>query len=75
MPIYRFRGPVGPDPEPVELPDNDAAWSEAVTLCGALLRDIDGQLDHASNWLLQVHDSGGEVIIEIDVRARRLDRS
>jgi hypothetical protein len=74
MPVYRFHGPFGPDPEPVELPDEDAAWSEAVTLCGALLRDVDGKLDNDTNWSLQVHDSSGGVIIEIGVRARRRDR-
>ncbi|MDX6806420.1 DUF6894 family protein [Terrihabitans rhizophilus] len=71
MPIYRFHVPTGVDPEPVELPHDDAAWSEAVTLCGEMLRDVDGNLPSPTGWLFEVFDASGGRIIEIEVRAQR----
>lgn len=71
MPIYHFHGPAGPDPEPVELENDDTAWSEAVILCGGLLRDCDGALPGTSDWSLQVLDGDGNEVAQITLSFRR----
>jgi hypothetical protein len=75
MPVYRFQGPVGADPEPIELANDDAAWSEAVTLFGAMLRDADGALPSGSEWRLLVFDGNNEEVIRIESRAQRRGRA
>ena len=47
MPRYFFNihhDDVELDPEGQDLPDQDAAWEEATTAAGEILRDLDGKL-------------------------------
>jgi hypothetical protein len=44
MPTYQFRSPIEPDPSPMSFPDDQAAWSEAVQMCGEMLREIAGEM-------------------------------
>jgi hypothetical protein len=74
MPLYRFKGPLTPDPEPMELPDDEAAWGEVVKWCGEVLRDIDGHLPPGTAWSFRVANSADVDIIEVAITARRLDQ-
>jgi hypothetical protein len=71
MPRYTFTAPTGRAPITIELRDNDAAWAEAITFCGEMLRDLDGSLPSQTNWQMVVTNAKGEPVAEIDVRARR----
>jgi hypothetical protein len=44
MPKYTFEMLGETDPQHLFLTDDNAAWSELVTLCGEILRDKDGKL-------------------------------
>jgi hypothetical protein len=70
MARYSFSSPFSGEVSHVELTDDHAAWSQAVTYVGELLKDCDGHLPHDSNWRVSVHE-GERVVAEIELRARR----
>jgi len=45
----------------VELPDREAAWSEAVRSIAGVLRDAAGAMKADGELMIQVHDEGGFV--------------
>ena len=65
MPRYFFhvthREPRVDDTVGVVLADRKAAWIEATTACGEMIRDIDGQLAVGTDWLMEVSDEEGPV--------------
>ena len=61
MPRYRFNVPLTVDDIEIDLADDHEAWSQAVTLLGELLQDIDGGLPRSTDWTLLVREEGREV--------------
>ena len=67
MPRYYFDirdGVCAPDPDGLDLPDTQAAWSEAVRTCGAMLKDIDGQLPQGE-WRMEVTDESRQPVFTL----------
>ena len=54
-----------------ELSNDKAAWDEATKACGAMIKEIDGDLHFGTDWMMEVHDSSGPVF-EIRFGAKRL---
>lgn len=57
MPLYRFattRAGNTVTQDPVELPDNKAAWEEATASMGEMLKDIDGDLRQGGDLKMTV---------------------
>jgi hypothetical protein len=50
------------DHEGAELRDLRAAWVEATTSCGEMLRDIDGQMEVGPEWRMEVTDENQTVL-------------
>jgi hypothetical protein len=75
VPRYTFIAPTNRAPVTIELLNNDAAWGEAVTFCGEMLRDLDGRLPSHTNWQIVVTNAAGELVAEIDLSARRYARA
>ena len=68
MPRFYFDihdGVSQPDPDGSEMPDKDAAWSEAVRCCGEMLKDIDGQLQRGSEWRMDVTDEDRQPVFTL----------
>ena len=68
MPRYSFNLPETEHVVEMEFPDDNAAWSEAVTVLGKMLEDVDGALPRAAQWQVLVTDGQREVA-RIDVTA------
>jgi uncharacterized protein DUF6894 len=56
--------------EGLELPDKWAAWAEATTACGELLKDLDGALKPGGRWQMLVKDEAGKDIYELEFRTK-----
>lgn len=52
-----------PDGTGVDLPDSEAARSEAIRAAGEMLRDIDGAF--TGEWRMTVSDEQGQVVLEL----------
>ena len=70
MPQYEFRVPDTPRKLPIELKNDDEAWSEAIVLCGEMLKDVDGKLPPGTTWDLSVCE-GARAVATIKVEAHR----
>ena len=57
----------------LELPDRNAAWIEATTACGELLRDMDGRLKPGDKWSMQVKDEHGTQIYLLEFKTKAFD--
>jgi len=74
MPLYFYRitygagAPAWPH-EGVELADDEAAWVEATTACGEMLRDLDGALKAGPEWCMEVAKESGEVLYRLTFSA------
>jgi hypothetical protein len=51
--------------EGLDLPDDRAAWSEATTACGELLREVDGKLKPNQEWRMDVNNENHELIFRL----------
>ena len=74
MPHYHFRldgtpTPAGPHSE--WLPDDDAAWSQAVISTGELLRDLGGKVSGRTRLRATVTEDGGRIVGTLDVSSER----
>ena len=74
MPRYFFRLLNGLNTElkneGLNLPDKHAAWVEATTACGELLKDLDGNLKPGDKWQMQVKDETGRDVYELEFRTK-----
>lgn len=74
MPRYYFRlsGSLNTEMknEGLDLPDKHAAWSEATTACGELLKDLDGNLKPGDKWQMTVKDEAGADLYELEFRTK-----
>lgn len=57
------------DTEGVELRSDAAAWSEATSSCGQMIRDLDGSLRVDSSWRMDVADASGTILFRLSLRA------
>jgi hypothetical protein len=64
MPRYFFNVIQGKLPskadEGMDLPDDDAAWEEATTACGEIIKDLDGKLKARPEWEMTVTNEAGD---------------
>ena len=60
MPLYYFvvtlNEKTNEPVEPVELPGMGAAWEEATTAAGEIIRDCDGSLSVNGKWQIEIQD-------------------
>jgi hypothetical protein len=54
----------------LEFPDREAAWVEATTACGELLRDLTGKLKPGDQWCMKVQDATGADIYVLEFKTR-----
>jgi hypothetical protein len=51
--------------DPIDLPDDKTAWSEAVAAFGEMLKEIDGSLKPNIEWRLDVKDGAQKLIYSL----------
>jgi hypothetical protein len=51
--------------EAIDLDDERAAWKEATTACGEILRDLDGKLRPNEEWRMDVNNENQELIFSL----------
>jgi hypothetical protein len=52
---------IRPADEGIDLPDDDAAWREAIIACGQLISDLDPDLNAGTEWRMDVTYETGTV--------------
>lgn len=68
MPRYYFNirhKDVHEDDHGIELSDHKAAWVEATTACGEMMKDLDGALEIGPIWRMEVRDDQGRLIFAL----------
>jgi hypothetical protein len=55
----------------IELPDMNAAWSEATRATGEIVRDLDGGLKVGTEWSIQIQDEQRKPLRTIKVISER----
>ena len=75
MPLYFFQISGSPLATGVELVDDDAAWSLAVTSTGEALRDLDGELADRAEIVATVQDEAGRIVVKLRVFGEKGPRS
>lgn len=55
--------------EGLDLPDDDAAWREAIASCSELIADLNGELRAGGEWRMDVTDETGVIRLRIRVSA------
>ena len=79
MPLYIYRitygdgAPAWPH-DGVELAGDAAAWVEATTACGEMLRDLNGALKAGPEWRMEVTRQSGEVLYRLTFVAEAFNR-
>ena len=71
MALYTYTIASDEAPTNAELPDDDAAWAEAIRLSGEILRDLDGDLPADTDWRLSVTGAQGRPIATVVLIAKR----
>lgn len=72
MPRYYFNvrhHELNRDHDGLILPDDAAAWEEAVSACAEMMHDIDGALKAGPEWAVEVTDERGEKLFAIKFSA------
>jgi hypothetical protein len=69
MPLYFFNITDGVLPRPLDegmdLPNDDAAWEEATTCCGEMIKELDGKLKAGPDWQMVVCNAAGDRIYRL----------
>ncbi len=58
----------------LDLPDSDAAWIEATTACGELLRNLNGKLRPGDHWSMRVKDEAGTDLYVLEFKTSSLEQ-
>ena len=78
MPRYFFNITQGKVPRPpdegMELPDDAAAWEEATTTCGEMIKELDGKLKAGPEWRMEVTRESGAVLYRLRFSAEAYDK-
>jgi hypothetical protein len=56
--------------EGIDLPDKDAAWTEATAACGEIIRDLNGDLKPGDVWRMIVRDETGTEVFHLELSTR-----
>jgi hypothetical protein len=56
--------------EGIDLPDKDAAWIEATSACGEIIRDLNGDLKPGDIWCMTVRDDTGTEVFRLELSTR-----
>ena len=56
------------DLDGLELPDIRAAWHEATTSAGELLKELNGDLKPGQDWCMRVADEFENTLFEIHIK-------
>jgi hypothetical protein len=79
MPRYFFnitQGKVSrPPDEGMELPDDAAAWEEATTTCGEMIKELDGKLKAGPEWRMEVTNDAGRKLYRLRFSAEVYDQT
>ena len=51
--------------EGMDLPGDEAAWEEATTACGEMIKELDGKLKASPEWRMEVTRESGEVVYRL----------
>jgi hypothetical protein len=78
MPRYFFNITQGerarkPD-EGMDLADNEAAWEEATTTCGEMIKELDGKLKAGPEWRMEVTTESGAVLYRLRFSAEDYEK-
>jgi hypothetical protein len=69
MPRYFFNITQGKLPRPadegMQLPNHEAAWEEATTTCGEMIKELDGKLKAGPEWRMEVTTESGAVLYRL----------
>ncbi|MET1047922.1 MAG: hypothetical protein ABWX70_14705 [Hyphomicrobium sp.] len=69
MPLYYFSTMNGDRhddrDDPLDLPNDKAAWSQATMACGEFLKEIDGDLKPNREWRLDVRDEHNDLVFSL----------
>lgn len=71
MAVYTYKWSDVDEAIEVDLPDGNAAWSDAVESVAGVLRDIDGSIADRGELPLQVMDGNGRFFGSVCVTAKR----
>jgi hypothetical protein len=78
MPRFFFQiahgGQVRPANEGIDLPDEGAAWREAITACSELISQADRDLRAGAEWRMDVTDDTGALVFRLRFLAEVPDR-
>jgi hypothetical protein len=79
MPRYFFNITQGKLPRPsdegMELPNDEAAWEEATTACGEMIKELDGKLKAGPDWQMVVTNDAGRKIYRLQFSAEVYDQN
>lgn len=74
MPLYFFKvslNKAGDDPRNgLDLPDINAAWEEATSTCGEMIKELDGSLETGSEWAIEIQDEFRNLLRSLTVSAK-----
>ena len=51
--------------EGMDLPGDEAAWEEATTACGEMIKELDGKLKASPEWRMEVTRESGELVYRL----------
>lgn len=78
MPLYFFQitknGKTVRPEESLELSDMKAAWEEATTACGEMIKELDGSLEAGTDWNIEIQDEFRNKLRELTVSAKSISR-
>ena len=73
MPLYNFstthHGLLHNGDDPIDLPDDVAAWAQGAMACGELLKELSGSLSPNEEWRLDVKD-GTDLVFSFKMMPR-----
>jgi hypothetical protein len=67
--VYHDRSQI--DREGEELPDIHAAWKEATVTAGQILQTIDGKLQPAKEWRMEVADEFENILFVLHINVEK----
>ena len=59
--------------EGIDLSDDKHAWSEGTRLLGEIVKDMDGDLEPGTDWLLEIANEQGQVIYRLHLETEKRD--